>query len=81
MEVTLGPGDVLYVPPFWWHYIRNESDSIGVAYKFVNPLSAFKASFVLSSLLLLSTRPSLFYTFIANRLTKEDMIVRRNLKN
>jgi len=31
-EVTLEPGDVLYNPPWWWHYVRNESDfTIGCA--------------------------------------------------
>jgi hypothetical protein len=25
-EVILEPGDLLYVPPWWWHYVKNESD-------------------------------------------------------
>lgn len=32
IRVTLDPGDVLFVPPWWWHAVRNESDlTIGVA--------------------------------------------------
>lgn len=31
-EVILEPGDVLYVPPWWWHYVHNETDfTIGCA--------------------------------------------------
>ena len=81
IEVTLGPGDALYIPPFWWHYIRNESDSVGVAYKFVNPIAAVRASSLLSLLMLLATRPSIVYTFFANRITKEDVIVKRKLND
>ena len=25
-EVILEPGDVLFVPPWWWHYVHNETD-------------------------------------------------------
>ena len=31
-EVILEPGDVLFVPPWWWHYVKNETDfTIGCA--------------------------------------------------
>jgi hypothetical protein len=31
-EIVLEPGDVLYVPPWWWHYVHNETDfTIGCA--------------------------------------------------
>lgn len=31
-EVILEPGDVLYNPPWWWHYVHNETDfTIGCA--------------------------------------------------
>ncbi len=32
IDVTLDPGDVLFVPPWWWHAVSNESElTIGVA--------------------------------------------------
>jgi hypothetical protein len=32
ISVTLDPGDVLFIPPWWWHAVRNESElTIGVA--------------------------------------------------
>jgi len=31
-EVILEPGDMLYIPPWWWHYVHNETDfTIGCA--------------------------------------------------
>lgn len=74
-EILMEPGDVLIVPPFYWHYVENKSDSIGVAYKYANISSAFKSSKMLTILLFLSTRPFLFYSFFANRIKKEDPIL------
>jgi Cupin-like domain len=32
ISITLDPGDVLFIPPWWWHAVRNESElTIGVA--------------------------------------------------
>ncbi len=76
-EVILEPGDVLVVPPFYWHYIENKTDSIGVAYKFADIFIAFKSSGFLTFLFFLSTRPSIFYSFFANRIKKEDVILNK----
>lgn len=32
-EVVLQPGDILYVPPFFWHQVHNLSDSIAVGFR------------------------------------------------
>lgn len=40
-EVRLQPGDILYVPAFWWHCVVNEGTSIGVSiwwYSLLHPL-------------------------------------------
>ncbi len=35
-KVTLGPGDVLLNPPWWWHAVKNESDtSVAVASRWI----------------------------------------------
>ena len=34
-EITLEPGDVLWVPPFMWHQVENPTESIGIAYRFM----------------------------------------------
>lgn len=33
-EVVLGPGDVLYLPARWWHFVKSLSTSISLAYHF-----------------------------------------------
>lgn len=73
-EFILNPGDILIVPPFYWHYVENLTDSIGVAYKFSNVKSSFKSSKLLTLLIFLSTKPFLLYSFIANRLLKKDIV-------
>lgn len=72
-EVVLEPGDVLWFPPFYWHYVENLSDSIGVAYKFNDIPFGFKASKMLTSLFLMATRPNLIYNFISLRFGKTNV--------
>jgi len=80
VEIILSPGDVLWVPPFFWHYIENLTDSIGVSYKFVNLPASFRSSRLLTMLVFLSTRPSLLYTFFANRLIKGDYLMTKKIR-
>jgi len=44
LEVELGPGDVLYNPPFWWHKVSNPTVSIGVGFRWFPPHLCFRAS-------------------------------------
>jgi len=32
LSCLLGPGDVLYIPPKWWHHVRSLSASLSVSY-------------------------------------------------
>ncbi|EPZ35584.1 Cupin-like domain-containing protein [Rozella allomycis CSF55] len=34
IDVTLGPGDALYIPPLWWHYVQSLSPSISLSHWF-----------------------------------------------
>jgi oxalate decarboxylase/phosphoglucose isomerase-like protein (cupin superfamily) len=74
-EVNMEPGDVLVVPPFFWHYVENQTDSIGVAYKFADVSAAWKSSKLFTLLIFLSTRPSIFYSFFVGRILKKDVIL------
>ena len=74
-EVILNPGDVLWVPPFVWHYVENITDSIGVAYKFADIPASWHSSKMLTALFFLSTRPSILYSFFASRISKEDYVL------
>jgi hypothetical protein len=52
-RAVLCPGDVLYVPPFWWHCVRNPEPSIGVSvwwYSVLQPLRAHPILFWLTAL-------------------------------
>lgn len=75
IEIDLEPGDILIVPPFMWHYIHNTTDSIGVAYKFSSLLNGFKSSTILTILYLLSTRPSIIFSFFITRIKKDDYVL------
>jgi lysine-specific demethylase 8 len=32
VEVALGPGEVLYIPPGWWHYVKALQPSASVSF-------------------------------------------------
>ena len=32
MDCVLGPGQMLYMPPGWWHYVRSLSTSCSVSF-------------------------------------------------
>ena len=38
LEATLAPGDMLFIPRGWWHYLRSLEPSISVNYFFGKPL-------------------------------------------
>ena len=45
VDVTLEAGDVLYVPPFAWHSVKNISDnSLAVAYRWLSPVHCLTTS-------------------------------------
>jgi lysine-specific demethylase 8 len=38
-EVELGPGDMLYMPPHWWHYVEALSASASISFWYSLPKS------------------------------------------
>jgi hypothetical protein len=53
-EAILEPGDVLYIPPFYWHCVANLDTTIALAWWWYNLLPAFKANPTLFWLTVLS---------------------------
>jgi hypothetical protein len=51
-ETVLGPGDVLWNPPFVWHGVMNLTESIAVSLWWTNVTRAFRNNFLLSTLTL-----------------------------
>ena len=73
-EVILEPGDVLWFPGLLWHQVENTTDSISIAYKFVDIPSVFKSSRILAPLFFLSTKPNIFIQFFFQQINKTDYI-------
>lgn len=59
-ECVLKPGDILYNPPLWWHQVKNLDHSIGVGFRWFNPVNSIKASLVGTLMTLLSTNPPIW---------------------
>jgi hypothetical protein len=59
-EVELGPGDVLFNPPFWWHKVSNPTMSIGVGFRWFPPGPCYRASPIQWLLTYLSVNPPLW---------------------
>jgi hypothetical protein len=58
--VELNPGDILWTPPFYWHTVKNESDSIGVGYRWISPFYAMKIAPLYMFLDLFATFPPIW---------------------
>lgn len=80
-EATLGPGDVLWFPPFAWHHVENYDESIGVSYKFANFSSGLRASKMMTILFLMATKPNLLLAFVASRFKKDDYTLTKSEKD
>jgi len=70
VHVHLKAGDVFYNPPFWWHAVRNPTNSIGVGYRWVSPMNSFKNSPLYFFLDLFANNPSMFKAY---KLSEEDI--------
>ena len=77
IEALMQPGDILFVPSWMWHCVRNESATIGIRCGFVDPRGMATESAVLSFIRLFAARnPStfeaLYLTLFKNNLPERD---------
>ena len=70
-ETILGPGDVLWNPPFVWHGVVNLTESIAVSLWWTNATRAFRSNFLLSVLTLCGSPNPIAMQLGLNR-TKDD---------
>lgn len=56
-DVTLEAGDVLFNPPFWWHYVDNPTVSVGVGVRWMPLGRCLDASRLLTLLTVFSVDP------------------------
>ena len=54
----LRPGDILWNPSFYWHAVKNPTDSIGVGYRWLPPLYCLRMAPLYFILDLMATNPS-----------------------
>lgn len=74
-DITTEEGDVLIIPPFYWHYVENLSSSMAVAFKHLDIPLAFKKSFLLSVLFFLRTKPTIIESILYNKKKNYDVQV------
>lgn len=77
MEAVIQPGDILFVPSWMWHCVRNESPTIGVRCGFVYPTGMLRESSTLSFIRLFaarnpSTLEALYYVLFKTNLPERD---------
>ena len=58
-ELTLNEGDVLYNPPFHWHWVTNPVDSIGIGIRWYYKVSARKSCWTQDRLAFMATNPTM----------------------
>jgi len=68
--VHLEAGDIFYNPPYWWHAVKNPTESIGVGYRWVSPINSFKRGPLYFFLDLFARNPSMFKSY---KLAEEDI--------
>lgn len=68
-DFVLKPGDVLYIPPFMWHAVRNLTPSIGVAYRWLSYATSLKSSSLFFLLDLSNRNPTVWQSLAKH---KED---------
>lgn len=69
-RVHLKQGDILYNPPYYWHAVRNLTDSIGVGYRWFPPLHCLNISPLYFFLDMCATNPSIWNSM---KLAKTDI--------
>ena len=56
-EVRLSPGDVLFNPSFYWHWVENLAPTVGVGFRWFAPASIARSSITQFLLTVLATNP------------------------
>jgi hypothetical protein len=59
-ETELEPGDILWNPPYYWHAVKNITNSIGIGYKWLQPALNFRLQPLYMFLDLFTSQPPLW---------------------
>lgn len=59
-ECTMNEGDLLLIPPYFWHIVENHEDSVSVTYQWLTLFKPFIENPLMSLFLITSRKPSVF---------------------
>jgi len=76
--VHMRPGDVLWNPPFYWHSVRNLTDTIGVGYRWNDQRLAARQSLCMLLLDFFATDPTWFKIWRIGVEERRQMLRRRH---
>jgi lysine-specific demethylase 8 len=77
MQVVMHPGDILYLPSWMWHAVKNDSPTIGIRCGFIYVKGMLKEALTLSFIRLFaarnpSTLEALYYVLFRKNLPERD---------
>lgn len=77
IQVVMQPGDVLFLPSWRWHSVKNDSSTIGIRCGFIYPKGMLTEAFTLSFVRLFaarnpSTLEALYYVLFKRNLPERD---------
>ncbi len=53
IEVILNPGEIIYIPSYWWHAVENITDNLAISVRYENITSCFEKALIDMPLFLL----------------------------
>ncbi len=66
IEVLLQPGEIIYIPPFWWHYVTAVDENISLSFFYtIEILDFFRQKSLLKTIL--NIAPHFLYNAISSR--------------
>lgn len=72
-KCRLKKGDILFIPAWYWHDVKNASESWGVSYRFPNIAGILKGSLAMTTVRIFLTNPSFlrvaYYTFFKSNIS------------
>jgi hypothetical protein len=77
-EFIMNPGDILYFPPWMWHFVENLDHTIGLRYGFATLRDALVGSIGLTYVRAFAASPSLLLNAMAT-LRRKDLRNREEL--
>ncbi len=79
-EVTCSAGDIIYIPSYLWHFVYNETPTIGVGIRWLSPKRTIANCSLFAFLEIFNTSPSLFHTMDWRKGFDFNRIMMKNMK-